>query len=497
MSPLDTPSDVPNSPSPPSYSNTYVSPSDILTSSTAANTATQPRSGPGSSTAGPPPLDDKSRYSAAKKPWIIGIVAALVAIIIVLAGVLGSGVAKRGAAASAESNSGGGTLIDGSSGGGNNGGGGGNSAGSPTVSQGNPTTFAPKPGSPTTFAPKPGETATQNSQPESSPTSVDSNSICHGRVCLSVLAVAQFSDPPRAFILGRGKDSAVWYRQMDGEKWVSNWESLGGNFASQPAASSGGNGMFDVFGSERNNTIQFKSYGGGAWDPWWKEMGKGADGAPFAVVGCGTEQDLAIMNGGTFWRAYRPKPTGSWTWENHGGPWAPGLVVSCWPGPFHVAAAGYRGAQNPLYVRTWFGGWVDWMLVGGGFRGNLAIASRNTEESLVFGITSNLTMQYHNWTRANKDLTQLIDLGESFQLKHRALIGQTWATGWQDLGGAFNSTPAAITVPKGKVSVFGLGVNGTLFHGTWSTSKSYEWTGNGDWRLDDGPLALGWYEFDI
>ena len=63
-----------------------------------------------------------------------------------------------------------------------------------------------------------------------------STSVCHGRVCPAVLAVTQYLNPPTAFIFGRGYDSAIWYRTTDGNKWTSEWQSLGGNMASQPAS---------------------------------------------------------------------------------------------------------------------------------------------------------------------------------------------------------------------------------------------------------------------
>ncbi|KAK4164292.1 hypothetical protein QBC43DRAFT_317914 [Cladorrhinum sp. PSN259] len=144
-------------------------------------------------------------------------------------------------------------------------------------------------------------------------------------------------------------------------------------------------------------------------------------------------------------------------------------IVGCGPGPWRLAVLGYKGSKQPMYVNTWFGSWTDWVEVGGDFRGSIEITSRTSEESLVFEIAANFTMQYYNWTRTGESYNRLEDLGGNFQstpvlvttandrldvlaigaddrLKHRALIGTTWAPEWQDLGGAFNSTPAVVSV---------------------------------------------------
>ncbi|KAK0739513.1 hypothetical protein B0T21DRAFT_285148 [Apiosordaria backusii] len=386
-----------------------------------------------------------------------------------------------------------------------------------TVTQGKPTTF-----------PNPSAGGGSNSGGSSTPTSpsgtsptFESTSICQGNICPSVLSVAQYASPPTAFLFGLGQDNAVWYRATNGEKWLSDWESLGGDMISQPSAASLDNNMVDVFVYARNNTIQTKRYYNGKWNDTWSELGKAITSPPYAVA-CGDQQMDVVIRGtsGGLHRIYY-KPYAGWSgWENHGGGLSSYPVVGCGPGPWRLAVLGYRGTAQPLFTSTWLGAWTGWVEAGGNFRGQLAIASRTTEESLVFGITVNRTMEYYNWTKTGDDETnKLIDLGGSFQstpvvfvagadrldvlavgrddrLKHRALIGQTWAEEWQDLGGAFNSTPAVVSVVPGKVSVYGLGVDGALFHGTWKVqAREFEWKDGPDWLADGGELSLTGMKF--
>jgi len=85
-------------------------------------------------------------------------------------------------------------------------------------------------------------------------------------VCPSLLSVAKLSnDPPRAFVFGRGKDSAVWHRETDGDKWLSEWESLGGDMQSQPMAASTRDGRAFVVGYANNQTIRYKAYNESKW----------------------------------------------------------------------------------------------------------------------------------------------------------------------------------------------------------------------------------------
>ncbi|KAK4172342.1 hypothetical protein QBC36DRAFT_294463 [Triangularia setosa] len=462
---------------------------------------------------------NERKRSLSTKWFLAGIVVALLIIIAILGGVFGSRLAAQNSSLNSDGSS---TGDSGNEPGG-------------TVTQGKPTAF-PGPsggdgnsggnstptspsGSHSSNSPALSRTATDPLPSGSSPT-FESTSICQGNICPSLLSIAQYSSPPTAFLFGLGQDNAVWYRTTNGEKWLSDWESLGGDMISQPSAASLDNNMVDIFVYAKNNTIQTKRFYNGKWNDTWSELGKAITSPPYAIA-CGDQQMDVVIRGtsGGLHRIYY-KPYAGWSaWESHGGGLSSYPIAGCGPGPWRLAVLGYRGTAQPLFTSTWLGAWTGWVEAGGDFRGQLAIASRTTEESLVFGVTVNRTMEYYNWTRTGgAETNKLVDLGGSFQstpvmfvagadrldvlavgrdarLKHRALIGQKWAEEWQDLGGAFNSTPAVVSVVPGKVSVYGLGVNGTLFHGTWKVTKEFEWGGGPDWLADGGELSLTGMKF--
>jgi len=235
-------------------------------------------------------------------------------------------------------------------------------------------------------------------------------------VCPSLLSVAKLSnDPPRAFVFGRGKDSAVWHRETDGDKWLSEWESLGGDMQSQPMAASTRDGRAFIVGYANNQTIRYKAYNESKWGVDWLQLGGAASRAPYATV-CGSSSVEVGIRGASLesqriWLD-QPSMSSSWSkWENQGGGLSSSLVIGCTTVLFRLAVLGFNGALKPMFHKTWACNWGDWAHVGGDFRGNLAISMRNEDELLTFGITSNLTMQYNNWTRTGKDPNQLIDLG--------------------------------------------------------------------------------------
>ncbi|KAK4216434.1 hypothetical protein QBC37DRAFT_279424 [Rhypophila decipiens] len=398
-----------------------------------------------------------------------------------------------------------------------NGNGNGNGDGDGTVDQGSPTSV---------FNPTAPTDAGGSSS--SATATVQSRSICHGRVCPSMLSVVQFSNLPTAYIFGRGQDSHIWYRQTDGDKWISNWEMLDGSqMRNQPSAASTEDGQMQVFAYAKNFTIQYRNYTEGKWSDEWAVVGLSSGSPPYTTV-CrfsGLELEVYIRGpDSTVYRNWFRAPQGTWNgWEQHdwGASFSSDSTVGCTGAMFRLAVLGYDGSKQPLLTKTWSGKWGGWTNIGGDFRGYLAMASRNSEEFLTFGIKAGSgSMAYHNWTRirdsADDPNTQIVDLGEqAFQsvpvplvmsanrvdllaigtddrLKHRALIGQTWSPkDWQDLGGAFNSTPAVVWLAKDKVSVYGLGVNGNVFHGSWTVDMDkFEWAGDGGWMSDKMNMSL-------
>jgi len=62
-------------------------------------------------------------------------------------------------------------------------------------------------------------------------------------------------------------DGALWNRYWDGERWHL-WESLGGELAGEPAASSAGPDRLDVFAAGRDGRTWHRWWDGSSWVPW-------------------------------------------------------------------------------------------------------------------------------------------------------------------------------------------------------------------------------------
>ena len=308
---------------------------------------------------------------------------------------------------------------------------------------------------------------------------------------------------------------------------TSEWESLGGDMASQPGATSMADGRVEVVSHANNDTIQVKSYNDGAWNQSWTVIGLKTTSPP-AVVGCrGGYVELDILVRGVSFETQRQywhsetyagsfAPTQS-SWEYHGGGSASTPAWGC--SPYRLAVFGYSGTNHPLYIKSWDGRWGDWELIGGNFRGDPVIASRTDQESLTFGVAVNGTLEYYHWTPevatapakletlggsfhtvpnvlvTGPDRLDVVIVGTDDRLKHKALIGSDWSPEWQDLGGAFNSTPLAVSLVPGKVTVYGLGVDGVLLYRSYVIKEAvHKWVeATKDWFTAEGPLTLDYY----
>ncbi|KAM7213320.1 hypothetical protein V8F06_011268 [Rhypophila decipiens] len=227
---------------------------------------------------------------------------------------------------------------------------------------------------------------------------------------------------------------------------------------SPPSAASFEDGQMQVFAIAKNFTIQYRNYTEAKWSDDWAVVPGGLWWSqPYTKV-C-SKAGLEIYLRGPDSSVYRNRfraPQGAWyDWEQHD-----------W---------GF------FFFRS-YGKWGAWTNIGGDFRGYLAMASRNSEEFLTFGIKIvDLGEQAFQSVPVplvmSPNRVDVLAIGTDDRLKHRTLIGQTWSPkGWQDLGGAFNSTPAVVWLAKDKVSVYGLGVK----------QECVSWQLNCGWRLDVG-----------
>jgi hypothetical protein len=76
----------------------------------------------------------------------------------------------------------------------------------------------------------------------------------------------------------------------------------------------------------------------------------------------------------------------------------------------------------------------------------------------------------------------IFGLGTDNQMYHKAWDGSNWqpsVTGWEALGGVFNSPPSAVSWGANRLDIFGLGTDNQMFHKAWDGSN---------WQ----PSATGW-----
>lgn len=343
-----------------------------------------------------------------------------------------------------------------------------------------------------------------------------------------MLAAAQLkSDSPSFFIFGRGSDQAIWYRRGNRDAWDADWESLGGEFESQPAAVAVGNNRADVFAVWTDGSVRSKTFQGDKWTSSWKNL-EGSSINPPAVCSWGPDNIEVFAtseSGGLMHRRFNGTdwdPKLSDGWQSWGGFTSAAASAVC-PGANRIDVVSYGGLQGSLHDVGWIhyvdGSWRGWegnSKPGGdvGYRGDPTLVVVDDETTAVVGVGSDKQMYYTEWsTTANYSKTQA--LGGSFEsaphvltaadgridvlavgtddtLMHKARVGGTWATDWEALGGYFNSVPLAIQSEDGWIAVFGIGPDRHMIHGNWTVTDKSVW-GEGRWFDDSGSLSSSWF----
>lgn len=350
-------------------------------------------------------------------------------------------------------------------------------------------------------------------------------SACRGKVCPSMLTIAQEPSGDSIHFFARGTDAKLWYREATPYRWNSEWTSLGGtvNFVSSPIAVSRQKGRVDLFGVIRDKTMRTKSYQNGAWDAQWANMGGEFTSSPASCSSGPGRLDLWAVNSSSLLQ-HKWYDNGKWN-PSLDGEWQhlPGhissnpVAVSGAVGRFDLAV--YTKDNSPFRV-SWrhhvngvSSAWQPQPPKSGLLVGDPALVALSADRTDFLGIGHDNAMYWQSWTRQN-NYTDLKSLGSSFQsvagllatggnridvvavgtddkLKHNSLIRDTWGN-WEDLGGYFNSAP--LVMRQGDfVSVFGLGPDGSMIHGNWSFPAGDErsW-GEGSWFSDGGTFATIW-----
>jgi Repeat of unknown function (DUF346) len=102
----------------------------------------------------------------------------------------------------------------------------------------------------------------------------------------------------------------------------------------------------------------------------------------------------------------------------------------------------------------------------------------NGEVDLCFGTVGPPSVAVVSWAA---DRLDIFGLGTNNEMFHKYWDGSKWGpsqTGWEGLGGTFNSPPAVVSWAADRLDIFGLGTNNEMFHKYWQ----------GSW----GPSQTGW-----
>ncbi|CAH0028335.1 unnamed protein product [Clonostachys rhizophaga] len=347
---------------------------------------------------------------------------------------------------------------------------------------------------------------------------------CHPSICPAILAAARPSSDPKAFFLfGRGTDNAIWYRESDGERWLKDWESLGGKFDSQPAAVSIREGQIDVFGIDTDKTMRTKSYRNSAWESSWASLGGACNAAPAVCSMREGRMDLFTLSS-TNDLAHKYYENGQWASLSSGSGWgrsegyvASSLAASCRGNNFmDVTVYGNEKAPFKIASTHWNGSDFErWSSLTGHYKSNPSTIAMTENRTDFLGLNSDKAMVYLSWGDG-ADLSKLkttviggeaqsvaglvsprsgrldaFAVGNDSKLKHKALVGSEWGSSWDDLGGAFNSAPLALPIGNDSILVFGIGPGGKVIHTKLQIGSENSLSAS-NWFSDGGSLSVQW-----
>lgn len=210
---------------------------------------------------------------------------------------------------------------------------------------------------------------------------------------------------------GSNKHYYVKYNSSGNETWpTGSWTDIGGDFTSDPAVVSWGPNRLDWVGVGADGNIWHRDINNGQLEPGGGNLGKPGTSTPSAPA------------------------------------------IASW-GPNRLDIFVRSGTE--LYQKSWTGSsWTNWTSRGGTFKGKPAAVSRADGSIDLFGI------------------------GSDDGVYHIGYNNGSWAAGYEALGGvAANGTGPAVATKGGThLNVYVTGSNGRLWHQSW----------NGTWS--------GWYD---
>ncbi|MBW4604674.1 MAG: S8 family serine peptidase [Calothrix sp. FI2-JRJ7] len=264
-------------------------------------------------------------------------------------------------------------------------------------------------------------------------------------------------------------------------RW-SEWESLGGNAFSAPAAVSLGEKRLNIFAIGGDSAVYEKTWDGTTWSEWESLSGFSLS-APASISPApnridtftiGKERQIQRLScSDTSW--------GACEWENLGGFCKQGVAVSGWGTRQDVFTV---GADNAVYQMTWDGStWSNWTSLGG-----LALSAPTAvswgENRIDLFVRSGDHAIYHKYwngqvwsdwvslgglwlyapavTSWGANRLDIFAVGTDNAVYRKYSDGVTWSS-WENIGGTAISAPAATSQGSNKLDVFIVGGNNAVY----------------------------------
>ena len=237
----------------------------------------------------------------------------------------------------------------------------------------------------------------------------------------SALAAANAGPPSGVHVFGKGDDNSYFHASTQGGYRAPNWESLGGDFASEPAVVSWGANRLDLFGRGSDGSFLWKYWNGITWSAGWQNLGGSFVSPPTAVSKefeyltiFGIDQNGALL---TKWFE-----NGAWSsgWQNLGGSLLTTISVqpSKCSGTYRYDIFGVDKDQVLSQLVHDGRKWTSWVQHFGPFISAPAVTSSSCNDLHVFAINP------------------------ENNLVHQAKIGDDWSpsiSSGDNLGGSFKN----------------------------------------------------------
>ena len=199
-------------------------------------------------------------------------------------------------------------------------------------------------------------------------------------------------------IFGRGWDDALWYRGYGQDEW--QW--VGGNLTSAPAATSWGNLQMSVFVRDSNDRLATiaTTDAGESWGPWVNLGGSLASAPAVTAWAQGRLDVFAVAADSSLQHTWYDN--GRWWpgWENLGGSITADPAVASWgQGRLDVFV---RGTDNALWHK-WYDtdSWSGWESLGGVLNSGPAAVSAGQQSWTVFVRNTDNLLSYRTYTNGS------------------------------------------------------------------------------------------------